>query len=303
MKGLEKNNSKLMKRKKITCEITRSICIVKTLAKLGHFPTKESEKEAWFLSVLRSETQASFKVSKQINRWYDHGKGIGGNVIDLIILILKCSVKEALEFLDNDIPVFSFQQQLLFSNLANVNQEIENKITIDKTIKIGHPALIQYLNSRQIPLETARYYCSEVWYQYNKKTFFAIGLRNNLGGWELRNKFYKNCCAPKSYTYLKKGKDQLIIVEGMFDLMSLAVFDKVLIDYSDVIILNSIAFINDVAQLLQDYQKVMLFLDNDENGNKTTTHLLKHHNNTFDKSSVYKNFKDLNEKLIAEHRL
>ena len=303
MKGLEKNNSKLMKRKKITCERARSICIVKTLAKLGHFPTKESEKEAWFLSVLRSETQASFKVSKQINRWYDHGIGMGGNVIDLITQMMKCSVKEALAFLDKDIAVFSFQQQPRFTCQFQVSKKIENKITVIKTNKIEHPALIQYLNSRKIPLKIAKKYCIEVWYQYNEKTFFAIGLKNHLGGWELRNKFFKNCCSPKWYTYLKKGKDQLIIVEGMFDLMSLAVSDKEIIDCSDIIVLNSIAFIKKITPFLNDYQKVVLFLDNDESGNKKTTYLLKNYTNAIDHSSSYKNFKDLNEKLMGEPTL
>ena len=63
-----------MKRKKITCETARNISIVKALERLWHFPKKASEEEAWFLSPLRSETQASFKVSKKHNLWYDHGK-------------------------------------------------------------------------------------------------------------------------------------------------------------------------------------------------------------------------------------
>ena len=74
-----------MKKERLTCESARSICIVKTLAKLGHLPTRESEKEAWFLSPLRSETLASFIVSLNKNRWYDHGSGKGGNVIDLVV--------------------------------------------------------------------------------------------------------------------------------------------------------------------------------------------------------------------------
>ncbi|HAT66032.1 MAG TPA: DNA primase [Flavobacteriaceae bacterium] len=287
-----------MKRKKITCEIARNISIVKTLARLGHFPTKETEKEAWFLSVLRSEIQASFKVSKLINRWYDHGKGMGGNVIDLIVLVLKCSVKEALEFLGNDNPLFSFQQQTLFSDLPKAIQQKENKITIVRTKTIEHPALIQYLRSRQIPLEIAKRCCSEVWYRNHGKTFFAIGLENHLGGWELRNKFFKSCNSPKSYTYLTKGKKQLIIVEGMFDLLSLAVCDKMLIYESDIIVLNSIAFINEVVQLLKKYQKILLLLDNDSNGNKITTYLLDQYKNVIDQSCVYLNYKDLNEKLI-----
>ncbi len=172
----------LMKRK-INCEKARSFSIVKALENLGHFPIKESEKEAWFLSVLRSETQASFKVSKTLNRWYDHGLGKGGNVIDLVVLILKCSVQEALEFLANENPIFSFQQQqVILTHVPKVDQETKNKISLLQTKKIEHPALLQYLHSRKIPKEIARNYCSEVWYQYKEKTFFAIGLKNHLGG-------------------------------------------------------------------------------------------------------------------------
>jgi len=54
-------------------------------------------KEAWFLSPLRSETQASFHVSYQKNRWYDFGLGKGRNYLDLIIELKKCSITEALE--------------------------------------------------------------------------------------------------------------------------------------------------------------------------------------------------------------
>ncbi len=88
-----------MRQRKLTCEKARSICIVDTLAKLGHFPSRRTEKEAWFLSPLRSETQASFKVSLKLNRWYDFGIGKGGNVIDLVCQLCDCSVGEALQYL------------------------------------------------------------------------------------------------------------------------------------------------------------------------------------------------------------
>ncbi|MDC0008200.1 DNA primase, partial [bacterium] len=94
---------------KLTCERARAFPIEKALAKLGHFPTKTNHKEAWFLSPIRSETQASFKVSKKLNRWYDHGEGKGGNVIDLICLITKGTVKEALKLLEQDLTSLSFQ--------------------------------------------------------------------------------------------------------------------------------------------------------------------------------------------------
>ncbi len=168
-------NSKLMKKQKINCERARNISVMEILARLGHFPIKESDKEAWFLSILRSETQASFKVSKELNRWYDHAAGFGGNVIDLIVRINHCSVKEALAFLTNDISYFSFQQQAIFKNSVS-------KIQILKVHEIIHPALIQYLSSRKITLATARAYCKEIWYQFKDKKYFAIGLQNDKGG-------------------------------------------------------------------------------------------------------------------------
>ena len=51
----------------LSCERARAFPIEKALAKLGHFTTTSTEKEAWFLSPLRTETQASFKVTKKLN--------------------------------------------------------------------------------------------------------------------------------------------------------------------------------------------------------------------------------------------
>jgi len=285
-----------MKRKKITCKRARNICIVKTLAKLGHFPKRESEKEAWFLSPLRSETQASFKVNKTLNLWYDHSKGIGGNCIDLVCLIFDCSVKEALNILNDNISFFSFQQQSLFI-------EEENSIIILKIKEIVHPALIQYLHSRKIPLSIARLYCKEIWYTCNDKIFFAIGLKNHLGGWELRNKFFKNGCSPKAYSYLNTSQNQLIVVEGMFDLLSLATLNKNLLETSDIIVLNSIAFIKDKEKYINNYSQVSLYLDNDTTGRKATDYLMSSYNHITDRSHLYKNYKDLNEFLSYGTRL
>ncbi|MCB7482073.1 hypothetical protein [Christiangramia sediminis] len=102
---------------RLTCERARNLSIVKTLASFGHFPSRIAEKEAWFLSPLRSETQASFKVSLKLNRWYDHGIGTGGNGLDLIVAMKKCSVKQALKFLNKQQHTFSFHQPILKKKL------------------------------------------------------------------------------------------------------------------------------------------------------------------------------------------
>ena len=282
-----------MKRKKINCETARDFSVEKALEKLGHFPKRTTEKEAWFLSPFRSETQASFKVSKTKNRWYDHGEGVGGNVIDLVCRILKCSIKEALEFLGDGIKGFSFQQQQVF----NIN---EIKIEVTKIQELTHPALIQYLSSRGISKTIAKTYCKEVWYRYKDAQFFAIGLNNHKNGWELRNKIYKNSSSPKSYTYIQNDNKQLIILEGLFDLLTLVTLDEGLLKSSDSIVLNSIAFIKDVESFINNYEIVLLYLDNDTAGMHATKYLLDKYTNAIDKSAIYKIYKDLNEFICNE---
>lgn len=254
-------------KRKINCEKARNFSVEKALEKLGHFPKRTTEKEAWFLSPFRSETQASFKVSKIKNRWYDHGEGIGGNVIDLVCMILKCSIKETLEFLNDGIVNNSMKQQ-------PVSSKNHTGVNIIKVLDIIHPALIQYLNSRGITKTIANIYCKEIWYKNKDHKFFAIGLKNKKGGWELRNKIFKNSSSPKSYTYIQNNNKQLIILEGMFDLLSLATLDDNLLKVSDILVLNSISFINDIEKYISKYTLVHLYLDNDTPGQKEAQYLI-----------------------------
>ena len=290
-----------MKKKRTTglsCERARAFPIEKALAKLGHFPTKSTEKEAWFLSPLRSETQASFKVCKKLNRWYDHGKGIGGNVIDLVCKINLCSVKSALVFIKEQMETSFFLQQQPILKEEVQELEANHAISILKVKELTHPALAQYLKVRSISMETAKKLVKEVRYQFKGKNYFAIGLQNDSGGWELRNKYLKNSCAPKDMTSIKKGHSKLLITEGMFDILSLKELSKNLASEYDFLIMNSIGFLEKVKLISKEYEIVDLYLDNDSNGKLTTENLLKVSNKFKDKSKLYDGFKDVNEWLI-----
>lgn len=280
-----------MKKEILNCEKARSVCLVQTLAKLGHFPNRKSEKEAWFLSPFRSETQASFKVSLRDNYWIDFRTFEGGNTIDLVVKLNQCSVKEALVFLTNETSGFSFQQQRIF-------EKETGKLEIQKVQTIQHQALLNYLKSRKIPISIAKMYCKEVWYRNKGRTFFAIGLKNQLEGWELRNKYYKTSTSPKTYSYFNNGNQNLIVAEGIFDLLSLEVLLKEEICEYDVIVLNSVAFIKCIVSFLGNYKSIKLYLDNDSTGDKATEYLMKSHSNSVDSRGIYKGCKDANEKLM-----
>ena len=80
------------------CKQSTSISLEEELQILGHLPTKQTEKEAWFLNPFSTENQASFKLDKRNNIWYLYSEGIGGNNTDFMIKYLNASVKEVLEW-------------------------------------------------------------------------------------------------------------------------------------------------------------------------------------------------------------
>jgi DNA primase len=287
-----------MKKEKLQCNSAREISIVDFLKRNGFSPQRENHKEAWFLSPIRKENTPSFKVSKILNRWYDHGLGRGGNIIDLVIeMNNNCQVHEALAILDRDVPSFSFQQQNTFAVLNS-----EDEIRIDKVLLLQHPALFNYLLRRKVnPKQVARY-AKQVHYSFKNSTYFAIGLKNVSGGWELRNPYYKNAAAPKDYSYFSTSKQLISVTEGMFDFFSLITLYPDLPLKSDFIILNSVSFVNRIKKIAIDYSKVGLYLDNDPAGKKATKQLLADLSNSVDMSAIYGLKKDLNEYLTTSNQ-
>lgn len=200
--------------------------------------------------------------------------------------------RKTFSFLADDMPNFSFHQQ-------PISHAPIGRIEIQKVMSIQHLGLIYYLKSRKIPFSVAKKFCNEVWYQHNGKMFFAVGLKNYLGGWELRNKYYKTFTSPKTFSYINQGHENLIVTQGMFDLLSLErVLGKKLEEY-DIIVLNSVAFASRIASHIKDYKNIKLYLDNDAAGTKATEHILKNFPQSTDCRGAYNGFKNANEKLIS----
>ena len=150
-----------------------------------------------------------------------------------------------------------------------------------------------------ISIQTVQQYCKEVSYRIKGKSCFSIGLQNCEGGWELRNKYFKISSSPKSYTYLNKHSDRLMILEGMFDLLSLAELYPNQLENSDVIVLNSLSFLQAVSELFENHKEVELYLDQDESGRMHSKKLTDRYSNVKDKSECFSDYKDLNEQLIS----
>ncbi|MEO8766395.1 MAG: CHC2 zinc finger domain-containing protein [Ginsengibacter sp.] len=126
---------------------------------MGHEPSKIKGNDYWYSSPLRNEKTPSFKVNRKLNRWYDHGLGKGGNIIDFAILYNNCTIGEFLNQLSGHL---SFQKPFKKFEENPPNGSTEGKIYIVQKKPISSLVLLRYLHKRRIPMDIAERFCVEV---------------------------------------------------------------------------------------------------------------------------------------------
>ena len=276
----------------MNCTQFNKISVEEVLQSLGHFPTKQTEKEAWFLNPFSKENDASFKINKNLNCWYLFSEGIGGNNIDLMKKYLNASISEVLNWAENQ-NFSSFHQQSGNYKLFNLPETYE----IVEVKDIQHPALVQYLKSRKV--ERQKHLIQEIHYQMNDKKYFGIGFKNDSDGYEIRNAYSKICLGKKDITTIKNNSKSLLVFEGFFDFLSFKNIEESLENEpSDYMILNSVSMINKIKNSLETYEKIDLYFDNDEAGNRAVEIIKNENNEAEDCRVLYSDFKDLNDWLI-----
>ena len=128
------------------------------LASMGCKPVKQYGVNLMYLSLLRTEKHASFKVNTEINQWYDFGIGKGGNIIDLAELLYKSSdVSYLICQIERNAP-----SSVSFSLPTIKPITPQNSFEHLQVLPLIHPALIKYLEERCIDVETARTVCKEL---------------------------------------------------------------------------------------------------------------------------------------------
>jgi DNA primase len=277
------------------CKSAKELSIVDYLEQCGIQPQRIKGHSNWYLSPLREEKNASFKVNTKLNAWMDFGGGTGGNLIDLGIRMHNCSVEEFLERLNNGDNSFSFHQQ----SALKADSQPENPVIITGVKALSHPALITYLESRGIDPAIANRHCQEVNFTIGGKPYFAIGFANRSGGYELRNNWFKGASSPKDITIIDGGHKAAIVLEGFTDFLSLLQLKQGK-PQSDFIILNSVALAERVVPILKNYPEVFLMLNHDKAGITAAEKLQAAGISFTDASGFYEGFNDINDYLAAQ---
>ena len=280
----------------MNCKQFNTIPLEEVLLYLGHLPTKQSEKEAWYLNPFSEENHASFKLNKSLNIWYLFSEGIGGNNIDFMKRYLNTSISEVLDWAENQ-NFSSFQHQRIPNRkLGNLDRNYE----ITEVKEIQHAALLDYLKSRRVKNQTE--FLKEIHYRMNDKNYFGIGFKNDSDGYEIRNAYSKICLGKKDISTINDGSNSIRIFEGFFDFLSFKNVEKFLEkEPSDYLILNSVSMVSKIKNDLGNYQHIELYFDNDGAGNHAVEMIKSKNEKAEDCRILYSSFKDLNEWLIHEY--
>ena len=203
----------------MTTQEAKNIRIADYLQSLGYTPVKQQGNSLWYKSPLREERDASFKVNTELNRWYDFGLGKGGNIIALAAELyhtenVACLLKR-------------IEERTPYIRPASVSfsaQQSDNRTY--RGLRVGElssPALIAYLQERGINIELAKRECMELRFMNADKPYFAIGFPNMAGGYEVRNRYFKGCVAPKDISHIRQQgepRNMCYLFEGFMDYLS-----------------------------------------------------------------------------------
>ena len=279
-----------------TIQDIKLIPICDYLAQRGIVPKQENTRYGFYLSPLREEQDASFKVDYAQNLWYDFGEGRGGSIIDLVMEIEGCNFQQAVDRLRND----NISTSTLVT--SQTLHALPNRLQVLGDYPLRHPALVNYLDSRAIDISIAKKFCREVHYSVGEHNYFAIGFRNDYGGWELRSERFKGCSTPKHITTIDNGSDKALAFEGFMDLLSYLTIKRNDSPTCNIAVLNSVANVQKAVPFLARHHSIYTFLDNDDAGRKALSEIerLCPQSKVIDQSDFYRRHKDLNDYLRSQ---
>lgn len=273
----------------------REIPIADFLNAMGIQPQKQKGGILWYNAPYRKERTPSFKVDTAKKVWFDFGTGKGGDIFDLAGEFIGSEdflLRAAFIAKSGTCPLPALEQP----------QRSEEKETVFEDIwvrPLQDARLLDYLKERGVNAHIAIPNCEDVRYRVHGKRYYAIGFRNDAGGLELRNRFFKGCIPPKDISLKRNGSGVCAVFEGFMDYLSAM---QLGIIASDWLVLNSVSNVEKAMKVLDVYRRIECYLDNDDAGRRTFQRL---HDcfgeKVIDRSSLYDNHKDLNEFLLSKN--
>ena len=292
-----------------------AISIVEIMAHYGK--RLDHTRSGLYFSPFRDERTPSFHIDEAKNTWYDYGTSEGGNLFDFVCKFVNITRGEVYDWLA------SFRHMVPESEYkALIAPMLERKphssrIVIDSASHhFTRRKLVEYAADRAVSKEVLEKYCEEIVYHVDSapdRKFYAIGFKNNSGGYVLRSSISKRCSSSDITTLGSDGEmtqdatcDKVLVFEGFMDFLSWFTDVKQQTPQYDCCILNSVSNIARALPWIMEHRNIAAFMDNDDAGRETLQKIMDsasegaHDVCVYDMSRLYEGYNDLNEKLSDE---
>lgn len=291
----------------------QSISIVEIMARMGK--KLDHDRSGLYYSPFRDESAPSFHIDEPTNRWYDFGTAEGGGLFEFVCRIAGCprgEVYDWLASLKDMMPECEYKEAV-----SRIRKQKPNRIVIDSaSAPFTRRKLIEYAESRAVSREVLERFCEEIVYHIEgtaDRRFFAIGFRNNAGGYVLRSSVAKRCSSSDITTLGPDGRitdrvsgDKVLVFEGFMDFLSWLTNIRQETPQYDCCILNSVANIGRALPWITAHCSIAAFMDNDRAGREALQKIIDNMPETaedvcvYDMAKLYEGYNDLNEKLSDE---
>ena len=224
----------------------------------GIFPVgNPSGKWIRYHSPLRDgDSDPSFFVNRNKNTYVDFGADYHGDSIDLVRKLEGVGFNDAIKILTNLSPSFIYIP----------NHDRRSQINILAVGDVKDESLLNYCRSRGIKDEISKTFLRQAEISFVKnpmKHYFVLAMKNDKGGYELRNKWIKISSSPKDILTIRGEVGKWILAEGMFDFLSIVQYYGPGNITEGVIVLNTTTFIPKIVPLIEGAKIIYSFLDND----------------------------------------
>ena len=313
-----------------------SFPIAELLKALGARPGNRKDT---FHSPFREDKDASLHINPELNVWYDHGAGIGGGNIDLVMRCKGCTARQAARFI-RDLPTGALvassegssdgalegapesessgapEAEASGSGKSVERYPLANRILMIRDLH--SPYLLEYCESRGIPAALAARYCKEIVMRGKKfgKTYDYIAFPNNVGGYALKSPSGFKCTTKGGITTIdmagtlteEPSTGTVTLFEGFFDFLSWLAKDNRELPTTDICVLNSVSNLGRSLPYLKKHTTIICCLDNDLAGRDALETLRSYKRElrnpaVVDGSLFYYGYKDVNEWWIAMNNL
>ena len=239
----------------------------------------------------RQDAHPSFGVRNTIDGWMwkDWSTGETGDILNLVEKIY--GIKE----IDKQLNIVgigeSSESELEKITLVNQSKSKSkskfNDRHIQKMNKLEQKE-IDYMKSRGI--DNIPYFVESFEEYRDGMRFTYLGVKNDSGGFAIRNEKHKTQMGFQDVTSIDNGKEKTVVIEGFFDLMTAW---NILKDTVNYVCLNSGANIKNALKFFED-KEVTLFKDKGLGGDKVR--------DTIQSEGHYKTFKcvDCDDDLNAD---